>query len=212
MTIAQLTTCSSSAPELSSGIVSGKTLSFGDDIHVLCCWSHLCKIIYACTKKFRQHTYLILWTHIIVNYFGRWWCALIRKRLARWTFDIWITFNQTKKQRNEEKWNTLWIKYDGNVVVNDGKYLYSIKTLDNQMIKADSLPPTKTSSDNMWCLVDLKDWLQKRRGLARQCAVKQDASGCRHSYIADHIFRPFSNRKFVLKSMSFKWLHRGANK
>jgi len=147
---------------------------------------------------------------------------------APWSENDWLGglsiseqwFSQTEKQRNEEKRK---IHFELNMtatLLNDSKY-FNVKFIQRfvleileaiRLIKADSLPPTKTSSDNMWCLVDLKDWLQKRRGLARQCAVKQDASGCRHSYIADHIFRPFSNRKFVLKSMSFKWLHRGANK
>jgi len=42
----KFTTCSSSAPELSSGIVSGKIVSFGDDNQVLCCCYYFYKITF----------------------------------------------------------------------------------------------------------------------------------------------------------------------
>lgn len=53
----KFTTCSSSAPELSSGIVSGKTVSFGDDSQVLCCYYFL-KITFYIIQNF-DNAYLV---------------------------------------------------------------------------------------------------------------------------------------------------------
>ena len=82
-----LTTCSSSAPELSSGMVSGKTVSFGDDTQIFCKWYGLNWISHD-----RNNFKTLFCTYVVVQLFH--WSfvsTLIRKRtnrLTRWTFNI----------------------------------------------------------------------------------------------------------------------------
>jgi len=54
----KFTTCSSSAPELSSGIVSGKTVSFGEDSQEPCC-CYFYKIIFHLQLQNFDNIYLI---------------------------------------------------------------------------------------------------------------------------------------------------------